>query len=112
LHSSSGHPFDFSNYFAVHFIDLFSDQPQNPPALPAQEVVLARSRARVLVTLASEPTVPFHPMQERVESPRADLVAMTTQFAHHPLPVDWALGCMVENMNLPKAKKDLPSYSI
>jgi hypothetical protein len=37
---------------------------------------------------------------------------MMTQFAHHPLAVYGALGGMVENMNFPKAKKDLPSYGI
>jgi len=29
-----------------------------------------------------------------------------TQFFHHPLPDDWMLGGVMENVNLPKAQED------
>jgi hypothetical protein len=56
--------------------------------------------------------MPFHSLQERIEGPRADLVAMVTQFAHHPLPVNGTLGGMVKYMDLPKAEEDLASHGV
>jgi hypothetical protein len=100
------------NDLAVHFLDLFSDQSQNSLARPRKGVVLTRSRTSVLARRAFEPTMPFHSLQQGIKSPRADLVAMTTQFAHHPLPVDRTLGCVMQNVDFPEAKKDLTSYSI
>ena len=57
--------------------------------------------------LPSKPTMAFHPLQQGIESTRADVVTMTTQLTHHPLPVDRALGGMMQNVDLPEAKKDL-----
>jgi hypothetical protein len=53
--------------------------------------------------------MPFHPLQERIKGAWTDLVAMPTQFADNPLPVDGTLAGMMQNMDFPKAKKDFPS---
>jgi hypothetical protein len=96
----------------VHFIDLFSNQPESLPAFSGQEVVLARSRPCTMATRASQPSPPFHSLQKWIERAGTDLVAMTTQFADDPLPVDRTLGRVVENMHFPKAEQDLTSEKI
>jgi hypothetical protein len=98
------------NNFAVQLIDLSFNQPQNTPPRIGQEVVLARARAGVLAAGALEPSMPFHSVQERIKRARTDLVAMTPQFADDPLPIEGALGSMLENMDFPKTKKNFPGY--
>jgi hypothetical protein len=104
LRSSSAAPPGVPDNFAVHFSDLSSDSPQDPPALFGQKVVLARARASILARCALEPSMTFHSLQKRIERARTDLVAMATQFADDPLPIDRAIPSMVENVDFPKAE--------
>jgi hypothetical protein len=55
---------------------------------------------------ALEPAVPDHPMQERVERPRADLIAMAPQLFQYPLAVNGCLAGVMEDVHLPEAEQD------
>lgn len=47
----------------------------------------------------------LHPLQKRVEGAWTDVIPVASQFIAHPLTVNRALRCVVENMDLPKAEQ-------
>jgi len=55
----------------------------------------------------AQPTVPFEALEQRVQSPWTDVVAVVTQFREHPLADDRALCGVVEDVDFPKAQQDL-----
>jgi hypothetical protein len=46
-------------------------------------------------------------MEQRVESPRAQLITVTSQFLKHPLSDDRLLGGMMQNVNFPESQQEL-----
>ena len=69
-------------------------------------VVLSRLTAHDLRATNKE-TVGLQPMQQRVDCPRAEGIAVSAQLRHHAGAEDRLLRCVIENVNACEGEKDI-----
>src|SRR5262249_5748982 len=100
-----------TSYFFMQLLKLFPDQGQYFATRDGQSIILARPcAARVFAT--RQPTVPRHPIQQRVQGSGTDLIAMPAQFRGDPLAMNWLFAGMVQNMHLPESEQDFASFGL
>src|SRR5262249_37073556 len=55
---------------------------------------------------ALQPAQPLHPVQQRIQGPRTDLITMPAQLHNHPLAMERLLTGVMQDMHLPKAQQN------
>src|ERR1035437_1141831 len=99
--------FMLTHELPIQLFQSLADQGQHLPALRGEPIVHPCSRTGSRNLAAFEPPISLHPVQQRVQRSRADLVAMPAQLIKHPLTMNRSLARVVQDVHLPKAQQDL-----
>lgn len=91
----------------VKLDDVLADDLQHRSSSVSEVIVSSPMRPRIRLYFAPQPSVAFHALQQRVQSTRADVVAVTPKFAENPLTYDRMFGSMVKDVHLPETQQDL-----
>ena len=91
----------------MKLLDLLAQQSEHIFPLLGQRVLLARSGTGIGIDLELQPAPFLHARQKRIQRSRADLVAVATQLADHPLAEDGAGLGVVQDVYLPKGEQEL-----
>lgn len=100
------------DHFTIKLFNLRANQGQNLGAFLRQAVLPAGMGGRIAGPNASKPSVLLHALKQGVESARTYLVTMPSEFIGYPLTVDGSLRRVVQDVNLPKAQKDLSGHDV
>jgi hypothetical protein len=94
------------DHFVMELYDILTQDVQHGAAIPRQVIVPAAVRARAGLGFTPQPAVPFHALQQRIQGPWADVVAVSPKLREHPLPNHRMFSRMMENVHLPEAEQD------
>lgn len=48
----------------------------------------------------------FHSTQQRIQRPRADVIAVPPELSNHPLTIHGTFRCMVQDVDFPEAQQN------
>jgi hypothetical protein len=87
----------------MQFYDVLAQDVEYCRAIPRQVIVPAAAKSRAGLGFAPQPPVPLHALQQRVQCPRTDVVAVPSELGEDPL-ADYRVFCRVmEDVNFPEA---------
>ena len=75
-------------------------------------VIASSARPGILFDFAAKPAVTLHALEQRVQGPRADLIAVATQLRDHPLADNGVFGGVMQDVDLPKTEKDFAGQQL
>lgn len=108
----SGGPRAFLNHFVMEFDDAFTEQRQYGDASVCEVIVPTPTRPGTRFDLAMQPAVALHALQEWIQRPRADVVAVPSKLPEHPLADDGMLCRVVQDVHLPEPEQDLTGQQL
>jgi hypothetical protein len=91
---------------AVELVHESANAPEHSLSSVGQKVILAGSGSPS-ADLAAQPAVSPHALEERVERPGTDVVAVATQFLEHPLSEYRPFGGVMKDVHLPERQQNL-----
>src|SRR5688572_25509679 len=95
------------DHLVVEFDHRLAENLQDGGATVRQVVVPSAPFSISHSGLRTQPPIALQTLQERIERPRADVVAVASQLGEHPLTDDRMLGRVMKDMDLPEAQQDL-----
>jgi hypothetical protein len=90
----------------MQFFSPLANEFEHLPPLIGQVIALSGLGASFWINFAAEPAIAFHALKQGIYGPGADIVPMSTEFMEHPLAHHRAFGCMMEDMDFPKAEQN------
>jgi len=93
--------------FARQLLEESRDDGEHAPAGRRQVIFTAGAGPASGVSLAAQPPVRLHTLQDWIQGARTDGIPMLPKFFQHPLAHHRMLSGVVKDMDLPEAQQDL-----
>ena len=97
----------FQDHLSIKLFDVLAHYLEHFSPFWGEPIVLSCALPAFRICLALKPSDALHPVQQRVQRPRADLISMSSQFIDHPLPMQRHFSCMMQNVRFPEAQQNL-----
>ena len=96
----------FFDDFVVKFDDGFAEHFENGRPALGQMIVAAGALGFANGSFRTEPAIALEALEQWIQSARANVVAMLSQLAEHPLADDRMFSGMVKDVHFPESQQD------